>query len=178
MKAQGKFTDRHDEVLGEIYLNLNQLADARPYLKRGIENHPDSSNAFVNYSALLANEGKIQEAILLLESNRPRFQDADYLIQLGRLLDRAGQVQKEVDVFQSVVHDYPQDPRGFFYLGKIVLEHHGNPQAVIQLAEKGLSLKPDSEFLPFGYFLLADAYTALGDRNKAQQYLKIAQKSD
>src|SRR4030095_11118790 len=29
MKAQGKFTDRHDEVLGEIYLNLNQLAEAR-----------------------------------------------------------------------------------------------------------------------------------------------------
>jgi tetratricopeptide (TPR) repeat protein len=110
-----------DAVLGEIYLNSNQPASARPYLQRAIENHPDSSSAFVNYSALLASEGKIQEAIQLLETNRQRFEDPDYLIQLGRLMDRAGQVQKEVDLFQTVVRNYPEDPRGFFYLGKIVL---------------------------------------------------------
>jgi hypothetical protein len=46
---------------------------------------------------------------------------------------------------------------------------------VIRLAQTGLSLNPDPEFQPFGYFLLADAYTALGETQKAKSYLHKAE---
>jgi tetratricopeptide (TPR) repeat protein len=74
------------------------------------------------------------------------------------------------------VQIHPEDPRGYFFLGKILLENQGNMQQVIQLAETGLSLNPGPEFQPFGYFLLGDAYTALGQKDKAQFYLDQAEK--
>jgi tetratricopeptide (TPR) repeat protein len=98
------------------------------------------------------------------------------LLQLGRLYSMAGNVQQEHAVFQTMTQMYRQDPGGYFFLAKILLEHQGDMQQVIQLAETGLSLNPAAEFQPFGYFLLGDAYTALGMKEKAQVYLDRAEK--
>ncbi|HEY7162423.1 MAG TPA: hypothetical protein VH815_14245, partial [Acidobacteriota bacterium] len=87
----------------------------------------------------------------------------------------AGNAQKEYEFFQQMVSRYPKDARGYFFLGKIYLEHNTDMHEVIRLAETGLSLNPDPEFQPFGYFLLADAYTALGEKQKAQSYLRTAE---
>ena len=115
------------------------------------------------------------EAINLLEQRRGQFQTADYLMQLGKLYAKIGNTQKEHETFQEMVRSYPNDPRGYFFLGKIILQQRGDMQQVIQLAEKGLSLNPDSELQSFGYFLIGDAYTALGEPAKAQSYLKKAE---
>lgn len=176
MAADGKLSDRHAEVVGEIYLSLNQLDQARPYLAQAVKTNPDSYAAFMNLSALMASEGRISEAIRLLENNSGRFKEADYLLQLGRLYGMAGNGQKEFETFQTMIQLHRQDPRGYFFLGKVVLEHHGDMQKVIQLAETGLSLNPSQEFQPFGYFLLGDAYTALGMPQKAKPYLEQAEK--
>jgi tetratricopeptide (TPR) repeat protein len=94
---------------------------------------------------------------------------------LGRLYGKSGNVRKEYVVFQEMVKSYPNDPRGYFFLGKVVLQQKGDMQQVIRLAEEGLSLNPDPEFQPFGYFLLGDAYTLMGETAKAQSYLKKAE---
>ncbi len=176
MSADGKLSDRHAEVVGEIYLSLNQLNQARPYLMRAVKTNPDSYAAYINLSALMASEGRISEAVQLLENNSGRFKEADYLLQMGRLYGMAGNGQKEFETFQTMIQLHRQDPRGYFFLGKVLLEHHGDMQKVIQLAETGLSLNPSQEFQPFGYFLLGDAYTALGMPQKAKPYLEQAEK--
>ena len=176
MKASGKLTDRHAEVVGEIYLNLNQQEKARAYLTKAVTTNPDSYAAYINLSALMASDGRLPEAIELLENNKSRFPHPDYSVQLGRLYSIAGQAQKELDVFRSMVQLHPDDPRGYFFLGKVLLEHQGDMNQVIQLAEAGLKRNPSPEFQPFGYFLLGDAYTALGDTQKAKFYLDRAEK--
>jgi tetratricopeptide (TPR) repeat protein len=120
-------------------------------------------------------QGKTSEAIGYLEQNRERLQSADYLLQLGRLYAKSGNPRKEYELFQEMVRSYPKDARGYFFLGKIYLEQKEDMNEVIRLAETGLSLNPDPEFQPFGYFLLADAYTALGDNEKAKTYLRTAE---
>lgn len=176
MNTAGKLTDRHAEVVGEIYLSLNQQEKARSYLTKAVATNPDSYAAYINLSALMASDGRLREAIELLENNKSRFPHPDYSIQLGRLYGIAGQSQKELEVFRSMVQLHPEDPRGYFFLGKVLLEHQGDMNQVIQLAEAGLKRNPSPEFQPFGYFLLGDAYTALGDTQKAKFYLDRAEK--
>jgi hypothetical protein len=74
-----------------------------------------------------------------------------------------------------MVQRYPRDPRGYFFLGKCVLERKDDPRRVIDLAEAGLSLNEDPELEPFGYYLLSDAHNALGNHEKGSRYLEQAE---
>ena len=173
--ATHKLSEKHYPVLGEIYLLLQRLEEARSYLMKAMETSPENPYVYIHLSALADAEGKTMEAIKLLEQRRGQFETADFSMQLGRLYAKIGNTQKEHEAFQEMVRSYPNDPRGYFFLGKIILQQRGDMQQVIQLAEKGLSLNPDSEFQSFGYFLLGDAYTELGESAKAQSYLKKAE---
>jgi arylsulfatase A-like enzyme/Tfp pilus assembly protein PilF len=173
--AAHKLGEKHYPVLGEIYLLLQKPEEARQYLMKAMETSPENPYVYIHLSALADAEGKTAEAINLLEQHRGQFQTADYLMQLGRLYAKIGNAQKEHETFQEMVRSYPNDPRGYFFLGKVILQQRGDMRQVIQLAEKGLSLNPDSEMQPFGYFLIGDAYTALGEPAKAQTYLKKAE---
>ena len=166
---------KHYPVLGEIYLLLGRREESRKFLNMAMEASPENPYVYIHLSALIDAEGKTIEAIRLLEQHRGRFQTADYWMQLGRLYAKTGNVQKEQEVFQEMVRSYPKDPRGYFFLAKIVLQNRGDAQQVIRLAEKGLSLNPDPEMKPFGFFLLGDAHNALGQSEKGQSYLKKAE---
>lgn len=175
LTSSGKWNDKYNAVLGEIYLLLKKPDQAQRYLLKAIEVAPEDPSSYIHISELMDAQGRTFEAITYLEQKRDRLLSADYLLQLGRLYAKAGNAQKEFELFQQMVSKYPKDARGYFFLGKIYLEHNTDMHEVIRLAETGLSLNPDPEFQPFGYFLLADAYTALGDSKKAKSYLHIAE---
>lgn len=170
-----KMSEKHYPVIGEIYLLLQQRERSREFLLKGIEASPENPSAYIHLASLMDSEGKTREAIAFLEEHRGRFQTADYLLQLGRLYGKTGNIRNEHELFQQMVKSFPNDPRGYFFLGKIILQQKGDMQQVIRLAETGLRLNPDPEFQPFGYFLLGDAYTSLGENTKAQSYLKKAE---
>ena len=171
-----KLSDKHYPVLGEIYLLIKQPEQAQMFLRKAMESSPENPYVYIHLSALTDAQGKTMEAIQLLEQNRDRVgTTADYLMQLGRMYAKTGNAQKEFETFREMMRSYPNDPRGYFFLGKIILQQKGDLQQVVQLAEKGLSLNPDRELQPFGYFLLGDAYSALGQTQKAQSYLQKAE---
>jgi arylsulfatase A-like enzyme/lipopolysaccharide biosynthesis regulator YciM len=173
--SSGKLNDKYNAVLGEIYLLLKQPDQAQHFLLKAIEVAPEDPSSYIHISELMDAQGRTVEAIRYLEQNREKLQSADYLLQLGRLYAKSGNAQKEYESFQQMISAYPKDARGYFFLGKIYLEQKADMNEVIRLAETGLSLNPDPEFQPFGYFLLADAYTALGNKQKAQSYLQTAE---
>jgi tetratricopeptide (TPR) repeat protein len=175
LASSGKLNDKYNAVLGEIYLLLQQPKEAQHFLLKAIEVSPEDPSSYIHISEIMDAQGKTFEAINYLEQKRERLQSADYLLQLGRLYAKSGNSQKEFELFKQMVNVYPKDGRGYFFLGKIYLEHKADMNEVIRLAETGLSLNPDPEFLPFGYFLLGDAYTLLGDKKKAKRYLDKAE---
>ena len=175
MVASGKLNDKYNAVLGEIYLLLQQPEQAQHFLLKAIEVSPEDPGSYIHISELMDAQGRTFEAIGYLEKNRERLQSADYLMQLGRLYAKSGNARKEYELFQEMIRSYPKDARGYFFLGKVYLEQKADMNEVIRLAEKGLSLNPDLEFQPFGYFLLADAYSALGENEKAKSYLHTAE---
>ena len=173
--ASGKLNDKYNAVLGEIYLLLQQPEQAQHFLLKAIELSPEDPSSYIHISELMDAQGKTLEAIGYLEQNRERLQSADYVMQLGKLYAKSGNARKEYELFQEMIRSYPKDARGYFFLGKVYLEQKADMNEVIRLAKTGLSLNPDLEFQPFGYFLLADAYTALGENEKAKSYLHTAE---
>ena len=51
-------------------------------------------------------------------------------------------------------------------LGKAYLDANRKLDEALQLTQKGLALDPESEFAPFGHFVLADIYLRLGDQDR------------
>jgi tetratricopeptide (TPR) repeat protein len=118
----------------------------------------------------------VQNAFDLLASNRQRFSDnPTYLLRLGILLNRTGKKAEEIELFKQFVHNWPEDPRGYFYLAKALLDTNQDPNRIVELAQNGLSLKPDQDMQIFGYFVLGNALERMGKNREAQQAFAYAQ---
>ncbi len=170
IQKAGKLTEKSDEVVGEIYANLKDYAKARTYLTRSVENNANSSRSYTLLASVLDAQGQPAAGLTLLEGVKDRFSTPDYLLELGVLYHKNRDYQQEMATFQRLVKDHPKDARGYFYLGKAILDRGSNFDVVLQLAEKGLALKPGAEYQIFGNYLMADAYTNLGMNQKAEPF--------
>lgn len=167
---EGKLTEKYDEVVGEIYVSLKENEKARPYLVRSIKNHPDGYQAYALLASVMDAQGDTQGALSLMLNAGPGMDQVDFLLQLGVLYHKVGQPDQEIETFRKLVRLHPKDPRGYFYLGKALLDRGGEYDRVIELASRGLELKPAPQYQIFGNYLMADAYTNLGMRGKAEPF--------
>ncbi len=170
MQKAGNLTEKEDEVVGEIFVNLGENQKARPYLTRAVGNHPDGYKAYALLASVMDAQGETAPALALLEGAKDRFDQVEFLLQLGVLYHKTRQPDRELETFRKMVQTHPKDPRGFFYLGKVLMDRGGNFQKALELAKRGLELKPVPEFQVFGNYLMADAYTNLGMDAKAQSF--------
>jgi arylsulfatase A-like enzyme/tetratricopeptide (TPR) repeat protein len=179
MQKEGKLTDKYNEVLGEIYVKLNQPDKAMQYLRKAIENNPDDYLSYLFLSNALEKKGDKTAALKVLEGAGGRFEQPDFLVQLGLLYHRMGNPQMELETFTRMVTLHKEDARGYFYLGKALLDGSGPYDRVLELARKGLELKPSPDMEVFGTYLVADALTNLGRKDEAEPYyVKAQQLSD
>ncbi len=170
MQKEGKLTEKEDEVVGEIYVNLGENQKARPFLTRAVENHPDGYKAYALLASVMDSQGETSPALALLEGAKDRFDQVEFLLQLGVLYHKTHQPDRELETFRKMVQTHPKDARGFFYLGKVLMDRGGNFEKVLELAKRGLELKPVPEYQIFGNYLMADAYTNLGMDARAQSF--------
>jgi arylsulfatase A-like enzyme/lipopolysaccharide biosynthesis regulator YciM len=172
----GKFSEKHDEAIGETYVGLKEYDQARPYLMKAIERNPQAYKAYTLLANVLDSKGDKTAALTLLEGVKDRFEQPDFLTELGILYHKTGDLQKEFETFRRMIRLHPKDARGYFYVAKIMLDRGGDFNAVLKLAEKGLELKPNPEYQIFGNYLMADAYTNLGMPEKAGPFYAKAEK--
>jgi len=170
IRKAGKLTEKSDEVVGEIYANLKDYDQARTYLMRSVENNANSSRSYTLLASVLDAQGQPAAGLTLLEGVKDRFSTPDFLLELGVLYHKNRDYQQELETFQRLVKEHPKDARGYFYLGKTILDRGSNFDLVLRLAEKGLALKPGAEYQIFGNYLMADAYTNLGMNQKAEPF--------
>jgi tetratricopeptide (TPR) repeat protein len=79
-------------------------------------------------------------------------------------------VENEEKYLNKTIESNPNFPLSYFYLARIYLNQGRDYKKAIELVKKGISLKPEREYLPFGYFLLADLYNRLGNDVLSQKY--------
>ena len=172
-----KDSSKHAQpFLAEMYIALEQWPQAESMLQQLLENRPWEAKWYTDLATVYQAQGKVQNAFDLLTSNRQRFSDnPTFLLRLGILFNRTGKKADEIALFKEYVRNWPEDPRGYFYLAKALLDTNQDPTEVAQLAQKGLSLKPDQDMQIFGYFVLGNALERLGKNREAQQAYAYAQ---
>ena len=163
--------------LAEMYIALEQWPRAESTLNQLLKNRPWEAKWYADLATVYQMQGKVQNAFDLLTSNRQRFSDnAAYMLRLGVLLNRTGKKSEEIELFKEFVHDWPEDPRGYFYLAKALLDTNQDPAAIAGLAQKGLSLQPEQDMQIFGYFVLGNALERMGKKSEAQQAFASAER--
>lgn len=170
LKKAGKLSEKDDEVVGEIYLDMKEYDKARQFLTSAIQINPDGYKAYALLASLMDTQGETVKALQLMERTNGRFDQVDFLLQLGVLYHKTGNIQGETQTFRKIIELHPKDPRGYFYLAKLVLDGGRQFDKVLELAQAGLDLKPVPQYQIFGNYLMADAYTNLGMKDKAESY--------
>ncbi|MCI0416951.1 sulfatase-like hydrolase/transferase [bacterium] len=170
-------TDRAQPFFAEMYIALENWQAAETILVQLMKNRPWEAKWYRDLATVLQSQGKFQNALDLLSANNPRFlDDPEYQLRLGILLNRTGQKPKEMVLFQEFIRNWPEDSRGYFYLGKAMLDSNQDPAVVAGLAQKGLAQKPDSNMEVFGYFILGNAFERMGKIREAQRAFATAER--
>ncbi len=160
-------------ALGGIFIIQNKLDEAEEYLKKALELNPKLTNVHYNYAQLFEKKGDLiqaaEEYIKELENIPHNFRASYNLSRIYRIL---GDSENEEKYLERTIEINPNFPLSYFYLARIYLNQQRNYIKAIELVKKGLSLKPDKKYLPFGYFLLADLYNRLGNNELSQKYAR------
>ncbi|MCP2605890.1 sulfatase-like hydrolase/transferase, partial [Candidatus Aminicenantes bacterium AC-335-O07] len=158
-------------ALGGIYIIQNKLDEAEEYLKRALELNPKLTNLHYNYAQFFEKKGDLlraaEEYKKELENIPHNFRASFNLSRIYRIL---GDVENEEKYLNKTIESNPNFPLSYFYLARIYLNQGRDYKKAIELVKKGISLKPEREYLPFGYFLLADLYNRLGNDVLSQKY--------
>ncbi len=167
-------------ALGGIAVTQSDLAAAEGFLKKAMDLNPKLLNLQYYWAQLYEAKGDFDRAMDAYEielENIPHNFRASY--NLARLHRMKGNTVDEQKYLEHTIQSNPNFPLSYFYLARIHLNQGENYRQAVAWVEKGIALKPEKEYLPLGYFLLADLYSRLGEDARSNEWLnkgKQAQK--
>ncbi len=150
-------------MLAAIYIVKDDLDRAEQNLSQALRISPRLSTVHYNRAQVAEKRGRRAEAeaeyLKELEISPRHFKS---MYNLSRLYREAGDPDKEREFLDKCLETDPRFPLTYFYLARIYLNRNERYEEAIDLAKKGIELKPEKSELPLGYFLLADLYNRLG----------------
>ena len=173
---QPKLTQNRLNLAGCL-IEVRQFARAEALLKGIIEDYPRFPLAEFNLGLLYDEQGRPAEARPAYAAEvaaypahyRARFNLGKVLFQLG---DRAGAVEQ----MREVVRIAPQQPEGYLFLARGLLQQAAPVDEVQPLVEKGLSLAKAPDVQALGYYLLADVFNRKGQPDRVNEALRQAER--
>ncbi len=130
------------QLLAQIYLHQGRKSDAVTLLKQGLaRGGSDADRARLSdlYARILADDGKLDQAISLLQAAQPAMAQApDHYALLAALDQRAGDYQAAATIYNSLVELQPDSGVWWMGLG-ISLEHLGKPRDAVMAYRRAAS---------------------------------------
>jgi arylsulfatase A-like enzyme/predicted Zn-dependent protease len=160
-------------MLASICIVKEDYDRAEQYIQEALRLNPGLNNSYYNRAQIYEKQGKTKEAMeayLKEIENSPKHLKATY--NLARLYRLMGDTEKEFEYLNKCIEIEPTFPLSYFYLAQIYLNRGEKYQEAIELAKKGIELKPKRDELPLGYFLLADLYNRLGQNDLSAEYAR------
>jgi len=154
-------------LLGAAYLEKKMPEQAEQEIRKALEMRPRILDAHYNLGFLYEEKKEFNKAIEEYEKEielNPAAHLAHF--SLARLFEQMGYVDKKIEHLKEVIKHKEDFASGYLMLAKTYLDINQNLDEAIRLAKKGLKLAPESEYAPFGHFILADIYNRLGQTDK------------
>ncbi|HYA49337.1 MAG TPA: tetratricopeptide repeat protein, partial [Burkholderiales bacterium] len=161
------------EILGACDMAKNDLGRAVADFRRAVELDPQLTNVHYRIGWIAEKQGRLDvaeaEYVKELEVSPQHFKA---LYNLARVYQTTGQVEKERETLEKCLQADPKFPLTYLFLARLYLGRGERYSEAIDLARKGIALKPEPSMLPGAYFLLAELYKRVGDEARSRECLK------
>jgi tetratricopeptide (TPR) repeat protein len=156
--------------LAQGQLGLRRFAEAERTLGEALKSHPGHLQALEWLALARSGQGKIDEAILLLQSllTSPKAERAEAEFNLGRLLTVRGRLPEAEVHLQRALEARPNLVAAWFQLGE-VRAGLGRPSEAATCYRRALELDPR---MTGAYVSLGKLLLARGDRPEALRWLR------
>jgi len=163
-------------ALGALRLKQGDTDAGEREIRRALADRPDLALAHFNLALVAERRGDLASA----EAEYQKEIEAhpgSYMAQfnLGKLYEQRGDRAGQLREYQNAVISNPQFAEGHLFLAKVYLDL-GRLGEATESARRGLELQPAGEWAPLGHFVLADAFTARGNREAAARETAAAQR--
>jgi tetratricopeptide (TPR) repeat protein/peroxiredoxin len=128
--------------LGTLYLQRNDLQQARQFLETTVRLRPDYPEAWNNLGMIAAQQGRTDDAVHNFEESlrlRPHFPIA--LVNLGNLYRRLGKTDQALDLLSSALESQPDDAEANYSMGMLYAQQ-GQTQNAAEYWKKAIALRP------------------------------------
>lgn len=163
--------------MAAIYIIQDKLDEGEEYLRKTMRINPNLMNVHFYMAQFLEKKGDLIRAVEEYRKeleNIPHHFRASYNLSL--LYRNLGDIESEKKYLEMTIEINPEFPLSYLYLARLYLHQGRDYHGAIDLAKKGISLEPETEYLPIGYFLLADLYNRVGENALARKYSQKGKK--
>jgi len=158
------------DILGASDMAKNDLAGAAENFRKALGLDPELMNAHYRLGWIAEKQGRLgdAEAEYLKEIDiMPGHFKALY--NLARVYHATGRPDKERGTLEKCLEADPKFALTYFYIARLDLERGEGYEKGIELARKGVDLRPAPAELALGYSLLAALYKRTGDEARARE---------
>jgi Flp pilus assembly protein TadD len=131
----------------ESLLDKRKYQEAEEYFRIAIKNYPNQVKNYINYSALLIETGRMNEALLFLNKAKPLImihsERGEWFNNLGMLDFKLGNSGEAIRNFKKAVLFNPNEPQFWANLGA-AYGSKGDYESSLIALKKGLEIAPDS----------------------------------
>src|SRR3990167_1620331 len=150
--------------LAAILLNQGEQIKANMVINAGLQLNPSFTPLIELKARIMTDQGKIGEALALLQSASPAMNDdPDYHAFMAALYDRLNHHQLAMGIYQQLLKIDPHNGNWWFGLG-VVLEKLGRPKNALSAYTKA---QAEGNLSPNSSTVLQTRLEALGDANNA-----------
>jgi len=156
-------------TLGALRLKQGDASGGEREIRAALEQKPDLRLAHFNLAVAAEQRGDLNAAIAEYKKEielHPRSFMAQF--NLGKAYEQIGSVNEQREAFQAAIASNPDFAEGHLFLAKLCLDE-GRLEEAIDLARRGITLKPQAEVAPLGHFVIADAYARQGRTGDAER---------
>ncbi|XP_058047770.1 protein O-mannosyl-transferase TMTC1 isoform X5 [Ahaetulla prasina] len=164
---------RHASALNNLGTLTKDMAQAKEYYTKALQLNPQHNRVLFNLGNLLKNQGKKEEAVLLLRNSiqyGPDFSDA--YSSLASLLAEQEQLKEAEEVYQAGIENCPESSDLHNNYG-VFLVDTGSPETAVSHYQKAIELSPGHHVAMVN---LGRLYRSLGQNKNAEVWYKRALK--
>jgi tetratricopeptide (TPR) repeat protein len=136
--------DRVDAMIVETYRAGKNLEMANQYLQKSLKENPDSRQLIIIYADMIAEKGKVEDGIKLLDSLAKSGQpDLQLLSAMSEIYQRAKKWEEAQNILERAAKSFPMESEVYFLQGALFEKQKKDAEAE-KAFRKSLELDDDS----------------------------------
>lgn len=159
-------------LLGSVYEAVGKLPSALDAYQRAVVSDPENPDRYLDYTRLLMDLDRYDDAAMLIEKGIQNTQDSYALnVRLGAIEMMKGEFEKARESFQKAIDEHPEIPVGYVALAKVYMKEGQDQDAADLLSRVRGKLAKDFA-LEYVFGLVS---YQLGNKDQAVKAFKSAE---